>query len=122
VVALLEGGDTGPPLQFSLSLVHPYEVIDRAVVSLFELGVEVTCRQLSVFPVIVQALTAFMLALARFVGTAAHLFIILHNAFHFMLLLVKISFILPGRGWIWHGNIFVFGEKLFMRYTLIKEA
>jgi hypothetical protein len=62
--------------------VHLYEIADRAVVRLLELGVEKARWQLAVLAVIMQALAAFMFALTRFIGAISHLFITFDNAIH----------------------------------------
>jgi hypothetical protein len=65
-----------------LPVVHLYEIADRTVVSSLELGAEETRRKLAVLAVIVQALAAFMLALARFIGAIAQLSILFDNTIH----------------------------------------
>jgi hypothetical protein len=66
----------------SLSLMHLNKIADRAVVSLLELGIEETCGQLTIFPVIVQALAAFMFSLTGLIRAIAHLLIAFDNAIH----------------------------------------
>lgn len=69
--------------------VHPNEICYGPVVSLFILLVKKTSRQLIIEPVVVKAVTAFVLFATRGIRAVTVLFVFFHCALHKVHLVMK---------------------------------